>query len=244
MKIIANPNDTVSWHRVLLMVESIGPKTAEKIVHDVAQSGKGVAGLSSVKAKLRQASPFERLAAAMKNLDGGRLPVADMGEKLLEYYTPILEHRYDDHPKRLRDLEHLLTIMEQYSSLERFLSDMALEPPTASVDGVLAPEREDDQLVLSTIHSAKGLEWHTVFIIWALEGRFPAMFAARSEEEMEEELRLMYVAATRARENLYFTYPLNVYDRGMGAFFARASRFIDGMPEDILEPWYLTGWEE
>jgi DNA helicase-2/ATP-dependent DNA helicase PcrA len=133
--------------------------------------------------------------------------------------------------------------MARYQSLDSFLSDMALEPPNASVDDILAADYEDEQLVLSTIHSAKGLEWHTVIIIWVSEGRFPVTYAARSDEEMEEELRLMYVAATRAKENLYFTCPINIYEAGTGRVFSRLSRFIEGIPEDILEPWSLVSGE-
>jgi DNA helicase-2/ATP-dependent DNA helicase PcrA len=90
-------------------------------------------------------------------------------------------------------------------------------------------------LVLSTIHSAKGLEWQSVFVIWALDGRFPSLYAMASEEDMEEELRLMYVAATRARESLCFTYPRQVYDRSQGILLNRPSRFIDMIPDGILK---------
>ncbi|MBW2584999.1 MAG: ATP-dependent helicase, partial [Deltaproteobacteria bacterium] len=93
----------------------------------------------------------------------------------------------------------------------------------------------EDRLVLSTVHSAKGLEWHTVFIIWALDGRFPSSQSLYKDEDLEEELRLMYVAATRARENLYFTYPGQAYDHSSGTMLNRPSRFIDMMPESILE---------
>jgi len=158
----------------------------------------------------------------------------------MQYYQAILERKFDDHPKRAKDIEHLLTIMERYKGLEKFLSDMALEPPNASMDDVLAADYDDEQLVLSTIHSAKGLEWHTVFIIWTLEGRFPAAYIVRSDEDMEEELRLMYVAASRAKENLFFSYPVEIYDRGTGMVLSSPSRFIEGISEDILEPWSLT----
>ncbi|GAG80865.1 unnamed protein product, partial [marine sediment metagenome] len=89
-------------------------------------------------------------------------------------------------------------------------------------------------------HSAKGLEWHTVFIIWALDSRFPSTYALRHEEDLEEELRLMYVAATRAKENLFISYPINIYDRAMGKVFSKPSRFLDGIGEDLLEHWALT----
>ena len=164
------------------------------------------------------------------------MPVAKMGEAIIKYYWPILKKRHDDYPKREKDLEQLHAIMERYGNLEHFLTDMALEPPNNSVRNTLSTETHSkDRLVLSTVHSAKGLEWHTVFIIWALDGRFPSSQSLYKDEDLEEELRLMYVAATRARENLYFTYPGEVYDRSIGVMLNRPSQFIDMMPESILE---------
>jgi len=244
LKILANPLDSVSWHRVLLMVERIGPKTAQEILQSVASSNTGIKGLTTVKPKPGWAQAFERLRKELENLDGNHLPLVETGDRLMRYYEPILEKKYDDYPKRAKDLEHLLTIMERYQDLESFLSDMALEPPNASVDDILAADYEDEQLILSTIHSAKGLEWHTVFVISALEGRFPVTYAARSDEEMEEELRLMYVAATRSKENLCFTYPINIHDRGTGMVFSRPSRFIEGISEELLESWSLVSEKE
>jgi DNA helicase-2/ATP-dependent DNA helicase PcrA len=100
-------------------------------------------------------------------------------------------------------------------------------------------DREQEQLVLSTIHSAKGLEWNSVFIIWALDGKFPSVHAGEDDDELEEERRLMYVACTRAKENLYVTYPMNVYDRESGKIFTKPSRFIDVVPADYYEKWNL-----
>ncbi|MBN1841212.1 MAG: ATP-dependent helicase [Deltaproteobacteria bacterium] len=240
MRILANPLDSVSWHRALLLLENVGPKAADEIFHGVASSGKGVGGLAAIKPKPRYAQAFERFKDALEDLQADRLSVADIGARLVQYYQAILERKFDDHPKRAKDLEHLLTIMERYKGIEKFLSDMALEPPNASIDDVLAADYNDEQLVLSTIHSAKGLEWHTVFIIWTLEGRFPAAYIVRSDEDMEEELRLMYVAASRAKENLFFSYPVKIYDRGTGMVLSSPSRFIEGISEDILEPWSLT----
>jgi DNA helicase-2/ATP-dependent DNA helicase PcrA len=90
-------------------------------------------------------------------------------------------------------------------------------------------------LTLSTIHSAKGLEWHSVFIIWAVDGRFPSLYN-KKDEEFEEERRLMYVAATRAKENLFITYPINIFDRATGLVLSKPSRFLDGIPRKMLEP--------
>jgi DNA helicase-2/ATP-dependent DNA helicase PcrA len=239
MKILANPQDSVSWHRVLLLLENVGPKAADDIFQGVMRSGKGVGGLTDFAPKPSYAEALERFTNVLGDLQAEGLPVAEIGARLADYYQPLLKGRFDDYPKRVKDLEHVLTIMERYESLERFLSDMALEPPNAAVDDVLATDYDDERLVLSTIHSAKGLEWDTVFVISALEGRFPSTYAARSDEEMEEELRLMYVAATRAKKRLYFTYPIDIYDRGTGMVLSRPSRFIEDIPADVLQPWSL-----
>src|SRR5204862_7030667 len=120
------------------------------------------------------------------------------GEKVARvvgFYTPMLRqiHR-EDFPKREKDLEHFITIAGRYRSLSSLLSDMALEPPTDSVGDVLAAEIDEGLLTLSTIHSAKGLEWRAVFVIGMVDGRFPSLYNIRDESEVEEERRLLYVA--------------------------------------------------
>jgi len=167
------------------------------------------------------------------------LTVTDQIGLICRYYEPILKNKYDDYPKRIKDLEHLQVITGRYQQLERFLSDVVLEPPNESISGVLPSPSDDERLVLSTIHSAKGLEWNTVFIIWALEGKFPSNYAFNSDEEMEEERRLMYVAATRAKENLFITYPINIYDQLSGYVLSKPSRFIEELSSELVESWNL-----
>ena len=240
LRIIANPHDRISWYRILLLLEKIGPKTAQDIYEAIDEEKTGYAGLFTIKLKSGLSRRLSRLKQLFSNIDSESLSVSEMGEAILNYYLPVLKDKYDDHPKRARDLEQLLTIMQRYHSLEQFLTDMALEPPNTSMDDTFAETSPDNnRLVLSTIHSAKGLEWHTVFIIWALDGRFPSIHALNNEEDLEEELRLMYVAATRAKNNLFFIYPDNIYDRGSGMIFSRPSRFIDMIPDDILEKYYV-----
>jgi DNA helicase-2/ATP-dependent DNA helicase PcrA len=126
--------------------------------------------------------------------------------------------------------------MERYERLETFLADMALEPPDQLVEnGLHLPSGDERRLVLSTIHSAKGLEWHTVFVIWTLDGRFPSLRAIDTPEDLDEERRLMYVAATRARENLVFTCPMQAYDRAADMVLDRPSRFLTDIDADLLE---------
>jgi DNA helicase-2/ATP-dependent DNA helicase PcrA len=236
LRVIASPYDRISWYRILLLIEKIGPTTAQKIYEAIRDEASGYTGLLAVKSKAASAAGLKRLKNLIATIDTYPMLLERMGEAIIEYYLPILKERFDDHPKRARDLEQLLAIMERYGNIEQFLTDMALEPPNIRIGDNLAAETpSQDRLVLSTIHSAKGLEWHTVFIMWALDGRFPSSHALHKEEDMEEELRLMYVAATRARENLFFTYPSDVYDRSLGLVLNRPSRFIDMIPSDILE---------
>ena len=236
LRVIANPHDRISWYRILLLIDKIGPTTAQKVFEAIKREGSGYTGLLTVKSTSVALRGLKRLKDLFAQLDSFPMSVVKIGEAVVQYYLPILKERHDDHPKREKDLEQLLAIMERYDNLGDFLTDMALEPPNASVGETLAVETAaTDRLVLSTVHSAKGLEWHTVFIIWALDGRFPSAQSIFKEEDLEEELRLMYVAATRARENLFFTYPGQIYDRSAGAMLNQPSRFIAMMPQDILE---------
>jgi len=242
LKVISNPYDRLSWFRMLLLLDKVGPKTANNIYEAIVAEQSGYTGLLTVKDKSSRQNGLSCLKDLYTTIDSKPMSVAEIGETVLNYYAPILTKKYDDHPRRIRDLEHLLEIMERYLDLEAFLADMALEPPSASIDDNLSSaDVQEDRLVLSTVHSAKGLEWHTVFIIWALDGRFPSIYALNKEDEMEEELRLMYVAATRAKENLFFSYPMQVYDRHSGIMLSQPSRFLDMIPDHILEE--HTVWE-
>jgi DNA helicase-2/ATP-dependent DNA helicase PcrA len=236
LRVIANVHDRISWYRILLLIDKIGPRTAQKIYEAVLNEKSDCTGLLTIQLKSSSTKGLQHLKNLFSLIDTHAMSVAQMGERIVKYYMPILEQNYDDHPKRTRDLEHLVAIMERYENLEEFLTDMALEPPNSSIEDSLAAESvPEDRLILSTVHSAKGLEWHTVFVIWALDGRFPSIHSFYKEEELEEELRLLYVAATRAKVNLFFTYPSQAYDRGSGIVLSRPSRFLEFIPDHILE---------
>jgi DNA helicase-2/ATP-dependent DNA helicase PcrA len=237
MRVMANVYDRISWYRILLLIEKIGPKSAQKIFETIIKEKSGYPGLLS--AGIDRIKGLDRLMDLFSTLDAHPMSIAEIGKTIIDYYLPILKETYDDHPRRARDLEHLTEIMGRYKSLDQFLTDMALEPPNVSFENSLYDsDSTPDRLILSTIHSAKGLEWHTVFVIWALDGRFPSVHTLHKEEELEEELRLMYVAATRAKEKLFFTYPGDVYDRSTGLILNRPSRYLDGIADDILEKKY------
>ena len=240
LRVRANPGDRLSWYRILLLLNNVGPKTARNLFEKVIREKTGCSGILAVKAKPAFKEGLDRLKSLLTKLDTKVMKPMEMGEAVLQYYTPILKQNHDDHPKRERDLQQLLAIMERYKSLDRFLSDMALEPPAASRDGMMDEGGKADRLTLSTVHSAKGLEWRAVFIIWALDGRFPSMHCLSDPEELEEELRLMYVAATRAKEQLFAVYPDEVFDRFSGGMITRPSRFLDAVPEEMMPTEYAN----
>ncbi|HUK40778.1 MAG TPA: ATP-dependent helicase, partial [Candidatus Acidoferrales bacterium] len=249
LRILANPQDTISWNRVLLLLEGVGPQMSQKIIGWLLEGSHPVERLRAFPAKGKAAQGLKTLAQVFQVASEAEQPV-EQTQYLMQYYAPILKRAHpDDYPKRLKDLEHFQGITERYRSLERLLTDMALDPPNDSVAGVLAVDPDEGPLVLSTIHSAKGLEWHSVFIIWALEGRFPSFYNISSDDELEEERRLLYVAATRAKDNLFITYPIKIFDRGLRMVLSRPSQFIEGISEDLLEPMSLVdeeqnwGWE-
>jgi len=242
LRVLENPRDAVAWNRILLLVEGVGPRTAEKVIEDIlarrvnTQTGGSSGNLPAFWASFNAYPGKVRdLFDALRQVAPDHITPADKVQQLLNYYHPIFTRRYDDHNKRKKDLEMFQQITERYRSVGTLLSDITLEPATESVSDITAPGTDDEKLVLSTIHSAKGLEWHSVFVLYALDGRFPNTRAALSEEAMEEERRLMYVACTRAKENLFITYPINVYDRDSGMVLSKPSRFIAGLPENLLE---------
>jgi DNA helicase-2/ATP-dependent DNA helicase PcrA len=239
LRISDNPRDFVSWYRVLMLHEGIGPKKAQMIM--AALDSLDFNSYESTEA-LIPGSYHEKvnpLVSLLFNIRKKQYHPADKIELILEYYNPLFYNKYDDFNKRKKDLEILSNIAANYTDTETFLSDMAIEPPQDSVIDVDAEEKEKEFLTLSTIHSAKGLEWHSVFIMHALEGFFPSSQSFDSLESIEEERRLMYVASTRAKQNLYVCYPTSIFDRQVGFTLAKPSRFIAGMDENIAEEWII-----
>ncbi|HLB94582.1 MAG TPA: ATP-dependent helicase [Nitrospiria bacterium] len=241
LRILTNSLDAVSWMRLLLLIEGVGPKKAHAIIGTISKEGDPLKALKNLIP--RYPNEIQRglmdLVKALEAATEDHMTPSEQIGFLYHYYFPILQRKYDDYPKRMKDLEHLHTITGRYQRLPEFLADMALEPPDESVSDVAGLDREDEKLVLSTIHSAKGLEWHTVFIIWALDGKFPSAYSFMTDEELEEERRLLYVAATRAKQGLFITYPINVYDKVLGSVLSKPTRFLDDIPKDYYDTWSL-----
>ena len=240
LRVLENPRDAVSWHRLLMLLEGVGPRTADEIASRLISANDLPVVLEAVTGRA-YSTDLRALAGLLRRIgEAGRRPDEQLGE-VLRYYEPLLKRVHpDDHPKRQRDLEHFLTIAARYRTLQALLTDMALEPPSDSVNDVLATDEDEGLLTLSTIHSAKGLEWQTVFVIWLVEGKFPSTYSMHSDDDLEEERRLLYVAVTRAKRHLYLCYPINMYDRATGLVLSKPSRFLDGVPRPILRPVQLV----
>ncbi len=206
MRVLVNPQDTLSWNRVLLQLERVGPATAQKISSAVAAADDFLKALQDYQPGSTWKAGFQNLVQLFTELASDSHAPGAIYEITLKYYQPVFERIYhDDFPKRQKDLDQLKALMEGYDDLRAFIDDTTLDPPeenTADANGA-------SRIVLSTIHSAKGLEFDVVFIIGLADGRFPHQ-AAMFGEQREEERRLLYVAATRARKFLYLTYPRQV----------------------------------
>lgn len=238
LRVILNPDDVISLTRILLLLKGVGASTVNNIMPIIKGDLKPDIKLLPSN-KSQSLTPLFNTLGQLRDYSTTKKP-EEIVSAVINYYCPILKDKYDDFSKREKDLDHFEYLSTQYSNLEDFISDLALEPPDASVEGMYKKNSDDEALTISTIHSAKGLEWDSVFIIGAVDGRFPSAYSFNSEEEMDEELRLMYVATTRAKNNLYITYPVDMYDYSMNMVLSKPSRFLDGIPDDILERWDIT----
>ena len=232
LKIVMNLKDEISWHRVLTMIEGVGPKTADKLIEGILAKtsiedvlGKALndryVSKKSIKA-LARLKKYLRAAQSRDEIEPGA--IYDLA---FDYYSPLFKLKFDDWHVRLNDLEALRQIATRYDSLEELLADFAIEPPDRGVLRI-EPKSNDERkpITLSTIHSAKGLEWDSVFIIGLVEGVLPSSFALDNEDEIEEEGRLFYVGITRAKNRLFLSLN-HEGTRGGITQFNKVSRFVE-----------------
>jgi DNA helicase-2/ATP-dependent DNA helicase PcrA len=225
LRIILNPLDPVSWNRVLKLIPGIGNITAGKIVLHL-KSTKGKIDFSSFTEK-KYSPDLTKLANILNQVSKKEISIAAKIQILREYYSPLLERTEDDYEMRLLDIDVLYNLARQYDDLETFLSDFALEPPSNKYQDRTTPqinESEDKPVILSTVHSAKGLEWKVVFILHLIDGLFPSANSLVDIEDLEEERRLFYVACTRAKDQLYLTMPS--YASRLSGICTLPSRFL------------------
>lgn len=224
LRIVQNPYDAVAWHRILKYVSGVGLVTARKIIEKIISEN----GLED---KLFENTKFaeglKRLTVMISKASDNKISIAQKIEIILEYYAPILQATESDYQIRLLDISVLVDLSSRYDSLDKFLTDFALDPPSKKFGNKTIPlidESEDKPLTVSTIHSAKGLEWYSVIIPHALDGLIPSVRALNNIEEIEEERRLFYVACSRAKQDLIITMPS--YVSTYNAFLSYPSRFL------------------
>ncbi|MCL4181966.1 MAG: ATP-dependent helicase, partial [Burkholderiaceae bacterium] len=228
-----NPRNGIAGFRALQLMTGIGPAIARRCLEAADEAAQGLlAALSEFPAPASATEEWRGFVALMQALrdPAARWP-AQLGP-LRCWYQPLLERRYDDAAVRAADLDMLQSIAAQFGSRERFLTELALDPPQATGDVGDDALRDEDYLVLSTVHSAKGQEWDAVYVINVNEGSFPNEYATGRPESIDEERRLLYVALTRARDALYLLEPqryhLTQQPRHGDAYVHGArSRFLD-----------------
>ncbi|MDL2207602.1 ATP-dependent helicase [Desulfovibrio sp. OttesenSCG-928-M16] len=227
VRLVLNPLDYTAFARMAELAKGVGPKTCLKI-YQCAAAGDGTALEKAL-------GRHPDLAADLAFVEDARRTQprpAALLTSVIEHYAPRLELLYpDDYPRRRQGLEQLLQIAAAYDDLDVMAADLSLEDPGGE-------QERGDEVVLSTIHSAKGLEWSVVIVIDLVEERFPSRHAMVRPEDYEEERRLMYVACTRARDRLYLSVPASMYDKGTGGSIpAVPSPFVRELPANLYTEW-------
>ena len=241
LRILENPRDEVSWYRLLLLMPGIGDATARAAIESMAQVAFEHGAFGRFTPPPRARAAHQALVALLQHLRTAPPDhVAQVSNDIAHVrlmYDELLREKYDRPEPRLADLDQLQVIAAGYPNRSVFLNAIALEPPQGTQDLAVGGDSEDDVLVLSTAHSAKGREWDAVFVIWAVDGWFPSARSLGDDAQIDEERRLMYVAMTRARNHLFVTYPLNTYGSRRGADYTmdQLSRFLDRGVRDTMQ---------
>ena len=246
LRFAQNPRDRVAGFRLMQILPGIGPSTAQKVLDHMAEDPSPVMALAAMPAPPRSGEDWTSFVSTMQELKTGKAGWPAEIELVRQWYEPHLERLHEDASARLADLIQLEQIAGGYASRERFLTELTLDPPDATSDQAGVPLLDEDYLILSTIHSAKGQEWTKVFMLNVIDGCIPSDLAVGTTAEIEEERRLLYVAMTRAKDSLdlvvpqrFFTYGQN--SQGDRHVYASRSRFI---PATLLQFFEVCGWPQ
>ncbi len=232
-----NPSDGVAAFRVLQLLPGVGPATARKVLDHVESSPARLGALERFRAPKSTAELWPGFCNLIVRLSDAHAEWRGQVGWVRSFYEPLLPQLYDSPHVRIGDLEQLEQISGEYPTRERFLTELTLDPPEASGDWAGAPLLDEDYLILSTIHSAKGQEWHAVFVLNTVDGCIPSDMSTGKPEQVEEERRLLYVAMTRAKDELHLVHPLRMFVHnqrrwGDHHLYTPRTRFI---PSEILD---------
>ncbi|SHG03854.1 ATP-dependent helicase [Bradyrhizobium erythrophlei] len=242
LRFVENPRDRVAGFRLMHLIPGVGPASAQRVLDHMAGGADPIAALAQVPAPPRAGEDWRAFVGAVADLRHSNWP-ADL-ERARLWYEPHLDRIHEDSETRRADLIQLEQIASGYPSRERFLTELTLDPPDATSDQAGVPLLDEDYLILSTIHSAKGQEWKSVFVLNVVDGCMPSDLGAGTSAELEEERRLLYVAMTRARDDLHLIVPQRFFTHGQHAkgdrhVYASRTRFI---PDRLLGLFEKTVW--
>ena len=242
LRFVENPRDRVAGFRILHLLPGVGPASAQRVLDRMAEAADPIAALCNLPAPPRAGEDWQAFLRTIENIRYSEWPV-DL-ERARLWYEPHLDRIHEDSEVRRADLIQLEQIAGGYPSRERFLTELTLDPPDATSDQAGVPLLDEDYLILSTIHSAKGQEWKSVFVLNVVDGCMPSDLGAGTSAELEEERRLLYVAMTRAKDDLHLIVPQRFFVHGQAAkgdrhMYASRTRFI---PEALLPTFERTIW--
>jgi len=241
-----NPRNTLSAFRVLQLLPGMGPVNARWTLDALAEAGGALKSLRDLKVSSQCERDFRRLTELMEKITEPAAPWEGQVRMVREWYQPHLQRIYEHYHTRIGDLDQLEHLATQFRSRERFVTEMTLDPPQATGDLSGRAHQDEEYLVLSTVHSAKGMEWDTVFVLNVVDGSFPSEFATARPELLDEERRLLYVAMTRARNELHLVQPLKFpltqqAPQGDAHVYGGRSRFITDKVLKCFEQTSYTG---
>jgi DNA helicase-2/ATP-dependent DNA helicase PcrA len=244
LRFAQNPRDRVAGFRLMQLIPGVGPSSAQRVLDAMAEQSDPLAALADISSPPRAGNDWTALIDVLNELKGGDA-VWPAGIELARiWYEPHLDRIHEDAEVRKADLLQLEQIAAGYPSRERFLTELTLDPPDATSDQSGVPLLDEDYLILSTIHSAKGQEWKSVFVLNAVDGCIPSDLGTGTTAEIEEERRLLYVAMTRAKDSLHLVLPQRFFTHGQSAqgdrhVYASRTRFI---PVTLLQYFENRPW--
>jgi DNA helicase-2/ATP-dependent DNA helicase PcrA len=242
LRFVENPRDRIAGFRILHLIPGVGPASAQRVLDAIADAADPIAMLCKLPPPPRAGEDWTAFVRTVEQLRSSEWP-ADL-ERVRLWYHPHLARLHDDADIRTADLIQLEQIASGYASRQRFLTELTLDPPDATSDQAGVPLRDEDYLILSTIHSAKGQEWTSVYVLNVVDGCMPSDLGAGTSAELEEERRLLYVAMTRAKDELHLMVPQRFFVHGQPVrgdrhVYASRTRFI---PEVLVPLFERTTW--
>jgi DNA helicase-2/ATP-dependent DNA helicase PcrA len=244
LRFVENPRDRAAGFRVMQLLPGVGPTSAQRALDHINTAADPIGALAGAPSPPRAGDEWTAFVRAVTELGSGRSGWPAELQRARVWYEPHLERLYEDSAMRRADLIQLEQVATGYPSRERFLTELTLDPPDATSDQAGVPILDEDYLILSTIHSAKGQEWKSVFVLNVVDGCIPSDLGTGTSAEIEEERRLLYVAMTRAKDDLHLVVPQRFFTHGQNAqgdrhVYASRTRFI---PDGLLGLFERTAW--